>query len=149
VPAASNGEAAQRASARKNCAAIASRRAASLHKLTVLAENIEDAPSNITRFIVLSGAAAKPTGADKTSLVCAVPNTPGALTSVLAVFSKHSVNMVKLESRPARNQTWEYMFYIDIEGHQQDTAVAAALRQFKKHAAFVKIVGSYPKDVTR
>ena len=147
TPASSNSEAARRAADHPGCAAIASRRAAELHRLTILASDVEDDPSNTTRFIVLGGTRPKPTGTDKTSLVCVVPNAPGALTGALAVLSEHDINMVKLESRPARSRTWEYVFYIDIEGHQSDDVAAQALRQLKKHAAFVKVIGSYPKEV--
>lgn len=147
IPAASNGEAARRAAASKNAAATASRRAAELNRLNIIAENIEDDPANTTRFLALGHAPASPTGADKTSLVCATPNTPGALLAALQAIAKEDVNMVKLESRPARSLAWEYVFYIDIEGHQDEPQVAKALRALKKHAAFLKILGSYPKAI--
>ncbi len=125
-------------------AAIASRRAGELFDLKLLAENIEDDSSNTTRFLVLGNQDVAPSGKDKTSLVMSAANRPGAVHDLLTPLAKHGVSMTKLESRPARSGLWEYIFFVDIEGHQSDAKVAAALTELKQVAAFVKVLGSYP-----
>jgi chorismate mutase/prephenate dehydratase len=144
VPVTSNAEAARLAAAEDGAAAIAGEAAAALYGLTVLGANIEDDPRNTTRFLVLGQHDAAVSGCDKTSLVCSAPNRPGAVHRLLEPLARHGVSMTKLQSRPARNGMWEYMFYIDIEGHQADPAVAAALNELGERASFVKILGSYP-----
>lgn len=128
-------------------AAIASKRAAELFGLHVLAENIEDDPKNTTRFLVLGKHDVAPSGQDKTSLVMATKNIPGAMVSLLAPLAEHGVSMTKFESRPSKTGVWEYVFFVDIEGHHQDSAVAKALNTISQHAAFIKILGSYPVAV--
>jgi len=88
-----------------------------------------------------------PSGSDKTSLVMSAENRPGAVHDLLVPLAKHGVSMTKLESRPARSGTWEYIFYVDIEGHQDDVKVAAALEELRKVASLVKVLGSYPAAV--
>jgi chorismate mutase/prephenate dehydratase len=128
-------------------AAIASKRAAELFGLNVLAENIEDDPNNSTRFLVLGKHDVAPSGQDKTSLVMATKNVPGAMVSLLAPLAEHGVSMTKFESRPAKTGAWEYVFFMDIEGHQLNVPVAAALKAITTHAAFIKVLGSYPVAV--
>jgi chorismate mutase/prephenate dehydratase len=128
-------------------AAITSRRAGELSGLKLLAENIEDDPRNTTRFLVLGNQQVAPSGNDKTSLVLSAANRPGAVHDLLSPLAKHGVSMTKFESRPARSGLWEYVFYMDIEGHQADAKVAAALAELRLIAAFVKILGSYPVAV--
>ncbi len=125
-------------------AAIASKRAAELFGLNVLAENIEDDPNNSTRFLVLGKHDVAPSGQDKTSLVMATKNEPGAMVSLLAPLAEHGVSMTKFESRPAKTGAWEYVFFADIEGHQSNAPVSAALKAISQHAAFIKVLGSYP-----
>jgi chorismate mutase/prephenate dehydratase len=144
VPVVSNAEAARLASCESGTAAIASRTAAELYGLDRLAENIEDEPSNTTRFLVISSHDAPPSGRDKTSLVMASANRPGAVHALLSPLAQHGVSMTRLESRPSRTGLWEYVFFVDIEGHQQDPEVAQALKALSALAAFVKILGSYP-----
>jgi chorismate mutase/prephenate dehydratase len=143
----SNAEAARLAAEEPGAAAIASRRAAELFDLQVLNANIEDDPKNTTRFLVLSLHDVAPSGKDKTSLLMATKNAPGAMVDLLSPFSKHGVSMSKFESRPSRVGLWEYVFFVDIEGHQQDKAVAEALADLKQRASFLKILGSYPVAV--
>ena len=144
APVASNGEAARLAAKEPHSAAIAGRQAAERFALTVQAENIEDDPRNTTRFLVIGSQDVVPSGKDKTSLVMSAANRPGAVHSLLAPLAKHGVSMTKLESRPARSGLWEYVFFLDIEGHQSEAKVASALAELKQVAAFVKVLGSYP-----
>lgn len=143
----SNSEAARMAGQEEGSAAIAGRQAAELFGLTLLAENIEDDPRNTTRFLVIGDQDVAPSGRDKTSLVISAPNRPGAVHELLSPLAHHGVSMTKLESRPARSGLWEYVFFVDVEGHQQEGKVAAALEELKRVAAFVKVLGSYPVAV--
>ena len=147
IPAASNAEAARLAAENPHSAAIAGNQAAAQFGLKVLVENIEDDASNTTRFLVLGNQQVAPSGNDKTSLVMSAANRPGAVHDLLVPLAKHGVSMTKFESRPARSGLWEYVFYLDIEGHQADAKVSAALAELRKVAAFVKVLGSYPVAV--
>lgn len=147
IPVASNAEAARLAAENPHSAAIAGSQAAALFGLKILVENIEDDASNTTRFLVLGNQQVAPSGKDKTSLVMSTANRPGAVHDLLVPLAKNGVSMTKLESRPARSGLWEYVFYMDIEGHQADVNVAAALAELKQVAAFVKVLGSYPVAV--
>jgi len=151
VPVASNAEAARLAAEEspenaQSCA-VAGEAAAARYGLNILAANIEDDANNTTRFIVLGKQEAGASGRDKTSLVCSAQNRPGAVHELLEPLARHGVSMTRFESRPARAGLWEYLFFIDIEGHQSDAAVAGALRELAERAAFVKILGSYPRAV--
>jgi chorismate mutase/prephenate dehydratase len=143
----SNAEAARLVAQQPNCAAIAGKQAAALFGLDVVVENIEDDPRNTTRFLVLGNQNIASSGKDKTSLVLSAANRPGAVHELLMPLAKYGVSMTKLESRPAGSGLWEYVFYMDIEGHQADESVAPALTELKQSAAFVKILGSYPVAV--
>ncbi len=147
VPVESNAEAARLAAEDPESCAIASEAAAELYGLNILAANIEDDPNNTTRFLVIGHHDAGPSGKDKTSLVCSATNRPGAMHALLEPLARHGVSMTKLQSRPARSGLWEYVFYIDIEGHQEDVPVGQALKELNDKAAFVKVLGSYPVAV--
>src|SRR4051812_18196929 len=149
IPVASNAEAAQRAAKEEGAGAIAGEMAAERYALQVLARSIEDSPNNTTRFLVLGEVDAAPTGRDRTSLVMSADNKPGAVHALLTPLAEHGVSMTRIESRPARSATalWEYMFFIDVDGHQQDARVAKALTGLKARAPFLKILGSYPVAV--
>jgi chorismate mutase/prephenate dehydratase len=144
---ASNSEAARLAAQEPGAAAIASRRAGELFGLNLLAESIEDDPRNTTRFLVLSNHDVAPSGKDKTSLAMSARNTPGAVVALLEPLACNGVSMTKFESRPAHTGMWEYVFFVDIEGHRLDAPVAQALAELEQRAAFVKVLGSYPVAV--
>jgi chorismate mutase/prephenate dehydratase len=141
---ASNAEAARMASNDPAIAAIASEMAGEQYQLGVVQAHIQDDPHNRTRFLIIGSLHTGASGQDRTSLVLAVPNKAGAVYSLLAPLAKHGVSMTRFESRPARIGTWEYYFYVDIEGHVKDASVAAALVELKDNAAFFKVLGSYP-----
>jgi chorismate mutase / prephenate dehydratase len=143
----SNAEAARLASRDNSVLAIASDSAAKLYGLNVLKSNIEDRPDNTTRFLVVGDLETRPTKADKTSIILSGKNKPGALHELLTPLAKHGVNMTRIESRPSRRSIWEYVFFIDVEGHVQDPKVAKVLKLLEKEAAFYKWLGSYPKAV--
>lgn len=147
VPVASNAEAARMAQEDAESAAIAGRSAAEYYGLPVLAANIEDEPNNTTRFVVVSRQDVPPSGKDKTSLVMSTRNVPGAIHELLTPLAKNGVSMTRLESRPSRTGLWEYVFFVDMEGHQSDESVARALEAMRELAAFLKILGSYPVAV--
>ena len=140
----SNAEAARMASCEPGTAAIGPAIAASHYGLAILAPNIEDESTNRTRFLVLGNQDAAPSGRDRTSLVMSAHNRPGAVHALLSPFAEAGVSMSRIESRPARTSTWEYYFFIDIEGHRNDPPVAQALARLEGQAPFLKVIGSYP-----
>jgi chorismate mutase/prephenate dehydratase len=143
---ASNGEAAKLAALNPQYLAIASMNAAQSYGLQILCEGIQDDLHNRTRFVVIGKQACGPSGRDQTSLILSVANQPGAVYRLLAPLDEFNVSMNRFESRPARTGTWEYYFYIDIDGHQTDVNVAKALDKLKTIAAYYKCLGSYPKS---
>ena len=145
---ASNAEAARMAGDNAGVAAIASEMAGTQYKLGVVKGHIQDDPHNRTRFAVIGHLQTLPSGRDHTSLVLAVPNKAGAVYQLLAPLARHGVSMTRFESRPARIGTWEYYFYVDVDGHVNDAAVAKALAELKDQAAFFKVLGSYPVSLT-
>ena len=147
ITASSNADAARMAAEESFTAAIAGEQAAQHFRLKVLASNIEDDARNTTRFLVVGKQDVAPSGRDKTSLAMTTTNRPGAMHDLLTPLANNGVSMTKLESRPSRTGLWEYIFYVDIEGHQSDAKVATALEQLKQIAAFVKVLGSYPVAV--
>lgn len=126
-------------------AAIASARAAEIYGMKVIAREIEDNPHNFTRFFILAREDSSPSGNDKTSIVFSTKNQPGALYEALGEFSRRSINLTKLESRPTRQKPWQYNFYLDFDGHREDAAAREALANVEKFTIFLKVLGSYPK----
>ncbi|KAF0100718.1 MAG: pheA [bacterium] len=143
----SNGEAARMAAENPEAAAIAGELAAERHGLAIVARDIEDEPNNTTRFLVLGAEETAASGKDKTSLVISVRNRPGALMELLAPFAGHGIGLSKLESRPARSGAWEYVFYVDLEGHISDPNIQGALKEVEAHSIFLKVLGAYPLAV--
>ena len=125
-------------------AAIGSRFAGLTHGLNILKENIEDHPDNMTRFLVIGKNRSEPTGKDKTSLLFLLKHKPGSLYKALGALADKNVNMTRIESRPVKTKTWEYMFFVDVEGHDQDDHMIRALRDMEKYCVFMKRLGSYP-----
>lgn len=147
VSVASNAEAARLASIDPSCAAIAGDAAAERFGLSFLAENIEDEPNNTTRFLVLGYHKTTPSSRDKTSLVMSAQNKPGAVHTLLSPLAEFGVSMTKFESRPSRTGLWEYVFFVDIEGHCDHPTVNGVLDALRSKAAFVKVLGAYPVAV--
>jgi chorismate mutase/prephenate dehydratase len=141
----SNAEAARIVKQDPTVAAIASDAAAEMYDLNTLAANIEDDPSNTTRFLIVGLNEPRPSGNDKTSLMMTMHNRAGALYSLLEPIARHGVSMTKIESRPSRMSKWDYVFFVDVEGHVEDENVAAAIEQLNATAASLKVLGSYPK----
>ncbi|MBN2078155.1 MAG: prephenate dehydratase [Spirochaetes bacterium] len=140
----STSTAAEIASREAGAAAIASSNAGALYGLNTLASMLEDSRQNYTRFFLVGNGAPEPTGSDKTSIVCAVKDSPGALLALLTPFSNAGINMMKIESRPDKKKIWEYNFFIDFAGHRDDAAIRDALEKMRREAIFLKILGSYP-----
>jgi len=145
-PTASNAEAARLTAGDTNATAIASAEAAEAYGLAILHRNIEDQPGNSTRFLVLGHRPVDQTGEDKTSVAMSVRNQPGALHALLAPLSNNRIDLTKVESRPSRTGLWEYIFFIDFDGHLDDQTVAKTLTEIESHAAMFKVLGSYPKS---
>jgi chorismate mutase / prephenate dehydratase len=142
---ASNAFAARRAAEDSSCAAIASLDAAEAYGLRVVAENIQDSPQNATRFLVMGKHPVGRSGADKTTALFAVRDEVGALHEVLGLFARNSINISKIESRPLRSRPWEYLFFVDIEGHRDEPRLKRALQALERKTLFLKVLGSYPQ----
>jgi chorismate mutase/prephenate dehydratase len=149
VPVSSNAEGARRARDEKGTAAIAGDTAAEVYGLKVLAAEIEDRADNTTRFLVLGPKLFAPSGEDRTTLLVSVLHTdaPGALYRLLEPLAKHRVSLTRIESRPSRRRKWDYVFFIDFEGHVEDKHIAKALAALKKRASLFRVLGSYPRAV--
>lgn len=143
----SNGEAARLASSEDGAAAIAGEAAAQMYGLRSLVANIEDEPENTTRFLVIGHQRTGASRKDKTSLLLSAHNRPGALYSLLEPFKQFGISMTRIESRPSKKGMWDYVFFVDIEGHQDDAVIRQALTAIEKEAAMLKVLGSYPQVV--
>ena len=135
---------AERAKDDPTVAGIASEMAAGLYGVPVLRARIEDNPSNSTRFLVIGRRAVPPSGRDKTSILFSMKNEPGVLYSILAPFAARQLNLTKIESRPTKRRPWEYVTFVEFEGHRETEDVHAVLVEVKERCQFLKILGSYP-----
>lgn len=143
----SNGEATRRVREEVDAAAIAGQCAADIYELPTLVRNIEDEPNNTTRFLIVGAQPIQPSGDDRTALLVASLNRPGALFKLLEPLARHQVSMTRIESRPSRRGMWDYVFFIDLDGHVQDAPVASALAELSEQASLFRVLGSYPKGV--
>jgi chorismate mutase/prephenate dehydratase len=143
----SNAEAARRAAEDSTAAAIAGEQAGELYDLASLVSNIEDHPNNTTRFLVIGKQETTATGDDKTSIMVSSRNEAGALYKLLAPLARHNVSMSRIESRPSHRGMWEYVFFLDLDGHVSDPAIAEVLDEIKQETIMLKLLGSYPKSV--
>jgi len=146
---ASTAAAAETASRDPSAAAIASELAARLYGLEVVSARIEDAANNFTRFLIVGRKAVPRTGHDKTSVLFSIKDRVGALYGMLEPFAEEGINLTKIESRPSKTKVWEYLFYVDFEGHSEDPRVEQALARLAEQCLFLKVLGSYPSEKKR
>ncbi len=144
----SNAEAARRVRHSPDAAAISSQSAAEIYGVPILFARIEDRPDNATRFLVIGRQLLASSGDDKTTLLLAGDEGPGALHSLLSPLARHSLNMSRIESRPARAGRWSYVFFIDVDGHAETEPLKTALSEMQKQASLTRVLGSYPKAIS-
>ncbi|HEY7883630.1 MAG TPA: prephenate dehydratase [Cellvibrionaceae bacterium] len=147
VAVSSNSEAAKRLRGEWNAAAVAPEQSAEIYGLNIIAEKIEDQPDNSTRFLIIGSQTVPASGVDKTSLLVAMRNQPGALHNLLEPFHRYNIDLTRVETRPSRSGAWTYVFFIDFTGHIDDARVKEMLVEVAERAADLKILGSYPKAV--
>jgi prephenate dehydratase len=128
-----------------NLSCIASKIAAEIYKVPVIKEGIEDNTNNYTRFLVLANKKPEKTTRDKTSIIFSIKHVPGSLYSILEKFNANKINLTKIESRPTKSTPWEYNFYVDFEGSQDDPHILDMLEKIKQNTLFLKVLGSYPR----
>lgn len=145
IPVASSSRAAEMAAEQDSLAAIGSELAAELYHLKVVFANIEDNANNLTRFFVVAKEPAKRTGNDKTAVMFSVPHRSGALVEVLNVFSRNGINLTNIDSRPSRRRNWEYIFFVDAEGHFEDPNFAESIEDARNHCSDLQVLGSFPR----
>ena len=126
-------------------AALGSRLVGELNKLHVLEANIQDNATNTTRFAVVGKQRTRPTGKDRATICFGVPHVPGSLADVLMLFKKHGINIYCIDSRPSRHMSWEYLFYIDVEGHEECDPLRVCLEELRRGSPMLKVLGSYPE----
>lgn len=149
VEVASSAEGATIALKNKGIATIGSRLAADFYKLPILESGIEDQKDNVTRFLVIGNQSPRPSGQDRTSVMFSIKDEPGALFHLLQPFANRKINLTKIESRPTRRRAWDYIFFLDIEGHITEKAISDAVNELRKHCTFLRVLGSYPVDRER
>ncbi len=132
---------------KNNIACIASKRASEIFQVSIIKEGIEDNPNNYTRFLILSKKNSKESQKDKTSIIFSIKHEPGALHRIIEKMYSHKVNLTKIESRPKKSTAWEYNFYVDFEGHENNQNIREMLNEIKENCLFLKILGSYPSAV--
>ena len=128
----------------KNCACIASKAASTMYDMPIISENIANNKNNYTRFLILSKKNSPETKSDKTSIIFSIKHEPGSLYRIIENFHKKNINLTKIESRPTKENTWEYNFYVDFEGHKKNLQVSEILDRIKQETLFMKVLGSYP-----
>lgn len=148
-PTDSNAKGAMIATKEKGTAAIASDYAAELYKLKILRKHIEDYPNNFTRFLVIGKKPTQPTGHDKTSIMFSTRDEPGVLFRLLKPLADSRINMTKIESRPLKKRAWEYVFFIDLDGHMEDPAITEVLKTMERECSFFQVLGSYPREINK
>lgn len=146
VPVSSNAEGARLAALEPTTAAIAGDAVIGRYEVQMVSEAIQDDPHNRTRFVIVGQLRCAASGSDQTSLILSVPDRAGAVHALIEPLARHGVSMKRIESRPARQGSWEYYFYIDVIGHEDDAAVSPALAELREHSAFYKSLGSYPRE---
>jgi prephenate dehydratase len=129
---------------KENVACIASKNSSEIYQVPIIKEEIADNPNNYTRFLVLSKKQGKKTQKDKTSIIFSIKHEPGALFRIMEKFNECGVNLTKIESRPKKNTTWEYNFYVDFEGNTDDVKISEMINKIKENTLFLKILGTYP-----
>ncbi|MBJ6611636.1 MAG: prephenate dehydratase [Candidatus Thiothrix moscowensis] len=144
IPVSSNAEAARLASLDACAAAIGSRQAAPIYGLQMAQESIEDNPNNTTRFLIIGDQTVSPSGNDRTSLLVSTRNQPGSLYHLLKPLAENGVDMTRIESRPSKTTNWEYLFFLDVRGHEQDAPIRKALDALRSEAEVIRVLGSYP-----
>jgi len=146
VPVASNAEAARRARDEEGTAAIAGEVAAEVYGLNIIVPDIEDRPDNTTRFLVIGRKLLPPSGKDKTSLMMSAGDTqsPGTLYRLLEPFAKHALSLTRIESRPSQRRKWDYVFFLDVEGHADEEPLKSTIEELRSKASLFKVLGSYP-----
>ncbi len=148
IPVNSNAEAAQLVSnSSESVAAIAGDSAAEIYNLAVVSKNIEDEPDNTTRFLIIGKNEVQPSSEDKTTILVSTKNQPGALHKLLEPIARNGLSLSRIESRPSRRGMWDYVFFMDVDGHKSDKNVSIALKELADESQMVKVLGSYPKAV--
>lgn len=130
-------------------AAVAGELASEIYDVPIRVTDIEDWEENLTRFLVLSKEETPPTGDDKTSMVLTIKDRVGALYDILRPFGENGINLTKIESRPSRKKAWDYLFFVDLEGHREDPVVRDTLQKVGEHCVEMKVLGSYPKGTKK
>lgn len=143
----STAAAAKLASGNKSVGALANEIAADMYGLMITRPKVQDLTNSMTRFVIISREMTKRSGTDKTSLVFSVKDKPGVLVKCLKILSEAKINMTKIESRPVKKKAWEYIFFVDTDGHVDDQPLKEAIKKIKKHTLFFKVLGSYPREM--